>query len=228
MVHHWKATGEIQAPGEGYEGLPKLLLKRLRAAWGDEEGWGVARSRLWPEGLHELSVAIWTGEQTGRNSVIQYAIDQVQADWTDMYGNDWVTGNLDYLGDLLGDPWVDDLKTGRHPPDPHDPQLAFYALAAWLIKGKPERVVTSITHWPRSPVGGHPERYWGEFSAEDLDSFHRRLIMKGREREGLRLYVADGGEPSEIDLTTGTHCKYCPARINCPALAEAHENGEDY
>ena len=229
MVHHWKATGEIRSPGDGYEGLCKLLLKRLRAAWGDPDGWEAARARLWPGGVHELSVAVYTGHvpQVWSNDCIAEE-SQDQKKWTDQWSDAWVTGNLDYLGDLLGDPWVDDLKTGRHPPDPHDPQLAFYALAAWLLKDKPERVVTSITHWPRSPVGGHPERYWGEFTSSDLDFFHRRLIMKGREREGLRLYVLDGGTPSEIDLTTGSHCKYCPARINCPALAEAHENGEDY
>lgn len=229
-AHTWKQTGEVRAP-RGYEKLGPLFTKRLRAAWGSLEAAEEARVRLWPEGgRHEASVAVWTKDKIGHpeHGLVVIRENQDQRKWTDQWDDNWVTGNIDYDGDLLGDPWISDLKTGKESEE-QPPQLWLYSLARWLEEDrKPERIVTDITHWPRYPIHSLPERYWGEIEASDLDIFWGRLIMKGREREGLRLYIADGGEPSEIDLNTGTHCKYCPARIHCPALAEAHENGEEW
>lgn len=207
---------------DGYKKLEPLVTKRLRKAWGTPEAIEEARTRLWPsDGRHELSVAVHTVNANLHYPDVVFEHGADQARWTDQWNDEWVTGSMDYLGDVLGDPWVDDLKTGRHPTAPDDPQILFYALAAWLMgEKKADRVVTSITHWPRSPVGGLPDRYWGEISAEDLDSFHRRLIMGRRKRAWA--------DPERPELQVGPHCRYCPARANCPALREAHESGEEW
>lgn len=121
----------------------------------------------------------------------------------------------DYIGTKLGDPWVDDLKTGRRPSDPGDLQVATAAYALSRMTGS-EAVWGSITHWPRYPLANGPTRAWHYYDAEELDIVRNKLLtMRTRAySEPVILLVNpakdEWGEPIE-------QCKYCKSIKYCPA-----------
>lgn len=63
-----------------------------------------------------------------------------------------MVGTADWLGQLNGLAWVDDLKTGWQTPEVVTPQMLFYALC-WREQATHTEyrgeVVLSISHWPK-------------------------------------------------------------------------------
>jgi hypothetical protein len=205
LVHSWKETGQWH----------KTLAARRRAA--ALAGAGLTRDTLWPStaGTHEVSYALNTasricdryeGPASGRDG------------WKLSFDDNWITGTADWVGDILGDAWIDDLKTGSYvPSNPWDLwQLRFYALCAALLGGQ-EAVQISITHWPRYPADGAPHRIWAPpVQRGELLGVTLPLLEMARQ-------AAVESKRAGVPVTqTGDHCHWCRAKPNCP------EYGGDY
>lgn len=233
MVHRWKATGLVRAEPEhrNHEGLfrKKLAVNGL----GTPELEAEFREEWWPGGgRHEIGVAM----DCKSSAWAQVAgTDESLEEWKTSWPESWVTGTLDYVADLLDDPWVDDLKTGREAPSPDSAQLLFYGLATarlWSVhRSWMDRVVLSVTHWPRYPVVGLPTRTWTEIDAATLDSFEMRLKLKwGARKDALdraRGKVERGtwraGHPmlpvwtsAPVTVPGEEQCRWCKSRGSCP------------
>jgi hypothetical protein len=206
MVHHWKATGLVEAV-PGYPRHPGTFKKRLVAV-------DPKREELWPApGDHELGVAV---------SALHHSVGSVQGTpttvdaWKAVQPDDRVTGTLDYHGLILGNPWVDDLKTGVWLPSPRSAQLWLYGLAVFRLHlGAPDFITTSITHWPRYPATGAPERHWGKITRHELERFERVLKRKYQQLLELRSKWVDFG-PTDFDSTPlkpgQDQCRFCPSK----------------
>lgn len=218
MVHLWAATGKVVASPD-FPNHAKLFRKKLAnnglANWDDDLKF---RESWWPPtGLHEISVAV---DCEGKGVAwSQLEESMAMNTWKLEKPESWVTGTLDYIGQILGDPWVDDLKTGSWPPLPpkQSAQLRLYALAALRLTRPvdpvPSRVVLSITHWPRYPVIGLPKRYYHEVLPKHLDKFEKML------RKAWKQY-----ESGEAELNPGElQCVFCPARAACPVVYQEED-----
>lgn len=197
-VHSYVQLGVVPPAPPGRGQYPARLRDRIESV-GDVLA-------LWPrEGARfEQSVAYHV--QTGEVRTASLASKEEQDAWKNSHDHHWVVGTMDYLGSLLGRPWVDDLKTGRYPSLPTSAQTVFYSLCADRLAGTPpDGVYTSITHWPRYPVGGKPERVGIVLEWDDLEDF-ADLLEQTWEKSQARI------KP----LTPGEWCRYCPSRGNCP------------
>lgn len=229
-AHNWKATLSIVAGDGRWPQHAKLFARKLSYMKPSDP---VAfRDKWWPAGgQHELSYAIDT-RRFGRVATFKGTKEQVAA-WAASLGDEWVKGEADYVGNVLGDPWVDDLKTSPprrvqdpetgawvQDPDnpwwhhPRDEQHRTYALGAWLAaRCEPHRVVTSTTNWPRYPVVGGPERVWAEFHNEELrawwDVLHDTEIERRRLVTLPPLSLMAAARPSD-------RCRFCPSLGHCP------------
>lgn len=212
MGHRWKATGEVRVE-PGRTNHEKLFRERL-------ERTALDRSVLWPEGgEHEVAVAIncVTGEvERFPGSAM---VDPEAADaWKAAHDDRWVTGTLDYRHTIMGEPWVDDYKSGAWPVPVETFQLDGYGYADWVLAGRPEQSRVSITQWPRYPKDGLPWRVGRVITASEHQDFLNNL---GLARE-LYLTMAgvslscQGNIPIDL-LTPGEWCRFCPSRGECPA-----------
>jgi hypothetical protein len=202
MVHHWKETGNIEAPDRR---TASAFRKAINAS-------GVVRGVLWPKGgHHEQPIAV---RIDGNRQVLNSN--------SEVFGNPkWATGTDDFHWWFLdGALWIDDLKTGkwyddgygenRFPQDPRSPQLRLYALAVSQLLNYTGIVHVSITHWPRLPVDRRhspPIRYWTQYTTEELNAFWNDLEQLYRESQA--------GHSGDFNLHPGDHCRFCPARTNC-------------
>lgn len=213
LVHKWKATGRVIASPD-FPNHAKLFRKKLAhnglANYDDDQKF---RDSWWPPGgLHEVSVAV---DCAGQGVAWTQIEDETAMNaWKTSMPESWITGTLDYVGQVLGDPLIDDLKSGAWPPLPpkESAQLRFYALAALRLHSPvdpfPGRVVLSITHWPRYPVIGLPKRYYHEVLPKHLDKFEKMLRKAWKQHES-----------GESDLTPGAlQCVFCPAKAACPVV----------
>ena len=208
-MHTWKETG-----GWGNTSL-KVSERRMAALHGS----GQTRESLYPStGVHEVSYALHTRSRIVE-SYVSSDRDEREA-WKLGWDSEWLTGTCDYTGEVLDDPWVDDLKSGRYVPDnPFDLwQLRMYA-ACVCILAHAERVHVSLTHWPRSPADAPPTRTWALVEADTLINETLPLLEARR-----RLVEASWDRP---DARPGQHCTYCEAANNCPALFSATDNPFD-
>lgn len=199
-THCWKETGK---PWEQYA---KVFERRLAAL----EKAGMSRESLWPaDGRHEVAVAVACGGW----AFLEHEGDLAERDaWKQSFDQTFAVGTADYFGQLTGQWWVDDLKTGREvPTDPRElVQLQFYG--SYLVrKHDVDEVLLSITHWPRYPADGAPVRYWAEWTEDDADVFLEQL---GRARRA----VLNSSKLPYPDARPGAHCCYCPAQAHCPEL----------
>jgi hypothetical protein len=216
MAHAWKATGRIIGNPD-YPRLEGHFANKLVKAIGGPEEQARFREAYWPSsGLHEVAVAV----NCVALAVAWHEGGGNDAAWKAQWHDPWATGTLDYVGEVLGDPWIDDLKTGSWPPTPPEDsnQLRLYGLARWRIgssKPLPDRLVLSITHWPRYPVVGLPKRFWHEITPAEVADFERRLTLRYRLVSRLR------GASDEVrrgELVTGEHCSFCPVGSVCPVV----------
>lgn len=222
MVHRWAATGEIAAE-PGRDKHAEALQDRVALCFGafepDEE-----RHRLWPPGgSHEITVAI--NCRDGSAGMCFNPADSEE--WKAKLGDHWITGTADYVNTLPGEtPWVDDIKTGKLDTDSPRAraQLWVYALALWILRGKPPQgVMGTVTHWPRYPAPPRtpkPKREGTRYTAEDLTTTLGRLMVKHGEYEALKLSAKDNSDALIGALVKGPHCWWCPSSKNCPLDVE--------
>lgn len=205
-VHAWAETGVLP---EGKDGA--ALGKKIDKA-------GVSRRKLWPEeGEHEITIAL-----DPESLAVKYcdppagAADtstarRAYADkWKEGFDDTWIVGSIDFGMELIGRPWVDDLKTGRLVSwQDYQAQQTVYAAMYSLWKyGALRETRSTVTHWPRYPVGVAPARMGGTLTVAYLESFMHRL----RELRTEILKLKAGGD---MRLSYGEHCRFCPSRRGC-------------
>lgn len=200
LVHAWKASGVT-----GDRAWDRLLDERILAS-------KIDRDALWPpDGRHEVTFAVDCTRKS-RVAEFQGTKDQVDA-WTEALPNRYAKGEADYVGDLFGELWIDDLKTGRFCPEPDWVQGKFYALGAWMVEGSPDVPVhVSVTHWPRYPRAGRPTRRWHRWSPRQLALFWSELRRARSQVVGLSVVGAQRGD----GVVVGPQCTYCRAKWCCP------------
>ena len=203
MLHHWKETGEWLEDTQP--------VRRRRAAL---VAGGVSREDLWPiTGAHEVAFALHTANKLAVRCDLPTR-EEKEA-WKLSFDESWITGTCDYLGDLLGEPWVDDLKTGKYglhaEADPWDLwQMRFYALCAAMFTGA-DRVHVSLTWWPRYPADGVPLQIWAEpVTATELLGLTLPLLETARRAAVASRLLTPDAQP-------GDHCTFCKSRTSCPA-----------
>lgn len=155
-----------------------------------------------------LNLRTGTARELGRNIDRNYEIDR----------SDWDEYCIDGTADLVGiDEEADavvvyDYKTGWSAQDDAADhwQIKALALAAAWAYGKSNARIGIIRVWET----GHVSYRVAELDAFDLagvaEDLHRILDARARAWEDLRA----GRAPS---VTTGRHCRYCPAFHACPA-----------
>lgn len=231
-MHHWKATGLLPTPKQlqswsNDSGVRVRVPSLLHALEQQVLHSSSSRDSLWPHpGQHELSYTLrcsgtqQQSVQPGTTSNASLSVlrnvaadESARNDWKTSQSSDSVSGTADYVGDLFGVPWVDDLKTGRFAPEPDNAQNKFYALCAWLDAGEPrDGAHVSITHWPR---GGSPRRLGPiAVSADCLHSFRRDLD----EAYAEWVWLNNREIPLACYSPSDAICRWCPARRVCPAL----------
>lgn len=204
MVHRWKATGVV-VPEPEFPNHEHLFRERLDLIRPDREA-------LWPGGGHEIAVGLSTA--TGAAAAFGGPPEDGDA-WKAALPDDWISGTLDYRGEILDALWVEDLKTGRNAPEPTIHQLTFYVLVAHRVAWPtPPRALASVFHWPRYPRHVPGTRHWRTVAQTELAAFEERL-----RRLRLRVLARD-----PRDLNPGPHCTFCPSRPHCPAANERNES----
>lgn len=117
-----------------------------------------------------------------------------------------IPGCIDLLVTAPGFVMVCDWKGYEEVEEPaRNEQTTLYALAAARIL-RAHRVIVLIGHLPTDRCAV------AELDTIDLDSFAMRL----REVHP-RVAAQKSKRPIEVDVSEGTHCKYCPAAHICPA-----------
>lgn len=195
VCHKWKETGRLP----GNEAHDKLLHRKIKAS-------AIDRGALWPgDGEHEVALAY--NVVTRRAVRCRLVGDTEKAAWKGAFSDEWVVGTLDYVLELFGEPWVDDLKTGRIVSlEAHKYQQMFYCLAWGLAAhGRPTPARSTLTHWPRYPVDAPAVRLGRVFSLDEYGAFMLRLVE-----------LRDAVVGKRVDLIVGDQCTFCPSRTACP------------
>lgn len=98
-----------------------------------------------------------------------------------------------------------DLKTGRGVVKTDSIQLKAYALGAWIKLGRPNVIIFAHIFQPH-----YAQQLPAQYSYKDMVLFEMDLK-----------YLAEQAEDPFQDPTPGyEQCKYCPARVTCPAIQE--------
>lgn len=208
-VHAWMETGEYP---EGEDGA--AIEKRVKKA-------GVDRGKLWPGGEFEVALAynLVTGEARRYIPPVPvppgYTARTHKSAWKNAFDTEWATGTLDFAAELMDTYWVDDLKTGRNAHwKQYEPQQLFYCLALSVHRyGAIQGGRSTITHWPKYPIGRAPGRHGTALTAAYLVEFDGRL----KALRNTVLAARNGVKAAEAELSTGEHCRFCPSQVYCPA-----------
>ncbi len=207
-LHTWKEAGHWGATTE------RVIQPRMAALAKS----GHSRESLYPDtGTHEVSYALHTQARVVERFVSDDR-DKREA-WKLSWDSEWVTGTTDYEGDILGEPWTDDLKSGRFvPDDPFDLwQLRLYAVCLAILTHA-EQVHVSVTHWPRYPASSAPRRLWTPEPIPSTRLLGETLPLLEAARKRV---VASWDRP---DARPGEHCTYCSCKQVCPALGVQSSN----
>jgi hypothetical protein len=127
-------------------------------------------------------------------------------------GESFVCGTNDYEGQRFdGVEVAGDVKTGLQVTrTEHNPQAKFHALARYCATGAPEvEVRLSYIGWTGKVT--HDSHV---FTAFDLDEFMDELRELQAHIAAARLRYLTSGD---VTVSSGDHCKYCPAMAACPA-----------
>jgi hypothetical protein len=203
LVHKWKETGD-----EGKGRLATTLKKKLKET-------GVKREEYWYGGLHEVPLAFNVLTTESKALVLPLSSED-KDEWKASFGPEWVVGTADFVGLLLGQPWLDDLKTGREVEWlDYRYQQTFY-LMTWTLFSehelKPGR--STITHWPRYPIPNKPKRFGTVLEVDDYLDFQSKLTRLYKDAAKLREDKENGMDVIPR-LTDGAQCVYCPAKTSC-------------
>lgn len=223
LVHHWKETGDESPPWADPRDT-KTLLKKLVLTGVDREFW-------WPsdEGRHEVTFALHLPTLELRFHEGDKALDLMTTHpdgsvtgvpdrdlWKKGFGNEWLTGTIDWLGNPAeGVGYVDDLKTGSWPVDVKtSAQLRAYSLVPWVMAGQPLAWdgLVSITSWPKYKLSDPPKRTSHTLSALDLEETLVDLRHAYKHPEQV--------VPSEEG------CKFCDCKPLCPAWVDEQQEIE--
>jgi hypothetical protein len=219
-VHSWVETGQLP---EGRDGA--AIQKRINAAQ-------VSRARLWPEeGEHELALALDVTSGTVARCVVPAGRDgrEYKDAWKAAFDDRWLVGSIDFGMELLGRPWVDDLKTGREVTwKKHAAQQSAYCLMYSLDRyGEVRDSRSTVTHWPKYPIHNPPRRFGSDLSVDYLNDFLYRLRMLRDDVLTLRS-TSTAGEDISAGLSYGAHCRFCPSRSHCPKFGQEQAEANDY
>jgi PD-(D/E)XK nuclease superfamily len=223
---------QIVTPAQLAERQQTQLEKDKQTVWGGQADWGTVmhaakaglevdpffvdlmaphRERLWPArlGLHEVGVAF-----NCETRAVDICVGQADAvdHWKKASAPETVVGTVDWWAELpTGEPWIDDLKTGKWEPETLTEQTKFYLLCrskgAQFKSWRTGRV--SIT-WipreenPRSVTELEPDRSWKQVSRFILDEFEEEVVAAWKR--------AKEEEPRAIP---GVQCEYCPSALVC-------------
>lgn len=229
VVHSWKETGVW--PTDSPYRISTLERRETALVVG-----GTSRETLWPSeiGVHEFKVAVsptnWDWDTVNRVG----SDEEARLAWKNQYPEEYAVGISDWFARLdeqrveelemqgitayVGQPWIDDLKTGREIPD--DPLILIpqrlYATAGALYTQEP--VLCSLTHWPRSPADGIPRRVWSPnpWGVVQAERFQKKL-------KRVHLRVLESKEAKIPNTVPGEHCRYCPSMVFCPEYTETEE-----
>lgn len=118
-----------------------------------------------------------------------------------------LAGTCDVVGYSVKDSIIEivDLKTGRNYVDADSPQLKIYALAMMKALGDFQTIRLTIV---QPQVGANRTH---EMSLYDLHSWRDNELMPR---------IADISEMNAYPTPSRDACKYCPAKLHCPALRE--------
>lgn len=202
MVHGWKETGTIEVVN-GRKNLVPLFEKKIRES-------GVRREEWWPATMtHEVALAVKPFQVYAEHRGTREEKDAWKAGQSD----EWATGTLDGFDWMFDVLWVDDLKTGRFVSlEEYEEQLRFYALGASRVLGYSGPVNVTLTHWPRYPVIGKPQRFGRVIEQDELNWFEKRLV-------DLRDSILRAKEDrAKLELFAGEHCTFCRSRSVCPEV----------
>ncbi len=172
------------------------------------EGW---REKLWPShlGVHEQAVAY--NCRTGEVIVGPTNLPEAELSaWKEAQDPDCVVGTCDWWANLpLGEPWVDDLKTGWRQPEVATPQTMFYLMCKCKVDRAGQGRV-SITWYPKAADEPTREGLWRQVSGLALDGFEEDLQRAWRRTIG----------PQGREASPGPHCRYCPSQLDCDRAFE--------
>lgn len=171
------------------------------------------REKLWPSRLGKHEVGVAYSSVTRLVEVLEGTPDEVDG-WKATKGSDWCVGSVDWWASLpVGEPWIDDLKTGWQEPDTVTEQTTFYVMCRrlYLHQTTSERWPSgriSVTHYSRRLLeqdpGASPTRRWARLSAAALTDFQEQLDLA---------YVRATKHPQWA--SSGIQCLYCPSALVC-------------
>jgi hypothetical protein len=187
----------------GVEAARKALPKR--AAW-RSTCLALDPTSLWGNARHKAEWTVAYNVQTG-------AVNDLGTDLGRAYPEfdaEWLIGTLD-LFVFSTHAKVYDYKTGHHPPRAFESgQLMLAALA--MVEHFDLTMVTvgivQIHEDGSRSVDQHTYEAW------DLDDAREQVRAVWHKVQAARKVVVAGQVP---DVTTGAHCRYCPAIHACPA-----------
>lgn len=173
----------------------------------------MTREMLWPSSSgHEISYALNTYDKCVRR--FESSSKEEREAWKASHDHLWITGTADYVGQYFDAAWVDDLKTTSKDwfdPNPWNHwQLRFYAVCVALDTGA-DVVRVTLTHWPRYPADGTPQRYEHYVDRDELLGHTLPLL------EYARLSAVSSATDVSANAVPGSHCKFCPSFSACPA-----------
>lgn len=215
FCHLWMETGEVPKEPKNWA---KLLTEKIQLS-------GVNRDELWPaRGRFETRIAIYCG--TDPNMPKAALGDSYDDDWRDKFSEEYITGEIDYWGEHLLEPHIDDLKTGKWLPALDSGQCLTYGVGVWLLTGEGSGVYLTLTHWPKYPKAAPPKRTDPQWtSAETLQRHYDALKLGYNRYKKAQEHMLEG----RIDewAWVGDHCHYCKSKDFCPKWAQEgmKENG---
>jgi hypothetical protein len=169
------------------------------------------REKLWPArlGIHEVGVS-FDCETRAVDICVGPSADVDL--WKASRAASTVVGSVDWWAELpTGEPWIDDLKTGKWDPETDTEQTRFYLLCRW--KGpkfrKWDTARLSVTHIPREEnpfdvTEVEPVRAWKQLGRFALEEFEEEIVAAW--------HRAKEAEPRPVP---GIQCEYCPSALVC-------------
>jgi hypothetical protein len=210
LPQHRNASAYADTGNSGHEVLCRFVLARRTAAAFEApiEWQGLCDAiadfadKLHPELAMAINVATLDARILGSNIGRDYQLRELE-----------VAGTADLVGATETHAIVIDAKTGwgevTHPT--RNKQLRLLALMACRVFGR-DAARVAILRCHESDDG--PRWEWAELDAMDLDETAFDLDRTYRAVSLVAARVQAGRLP---DVTEGSWCKYCPAKVTCPA-----------
>lgn len=223
---------QIVTPAQLAERQQTELERSKQTIWGTQADWGTSmhaakaglqvdpfysdlmaphREKLWPRrlGLHEVGVS-FDCETRATDLCVGPAAD-VDA-WKSSRASSCVVGTVDWWAELpTGEPWIDDLKTGKWEQETQTEQTMFYLMCrahGARFRSWPTGRL-SVTWIPREDFPEdvrelEPVRQWKQLSRFTLQEFEEDVVAAWHRAKEL-----------EPEAVLGVQCEYCPSALVC-------------